>query len=46
MFTGIVTAVGTIAASEQRGDLRLRIAGATSCVRWNGATAIASSAAR
>ena len=26
MFTGIVTAVGTIAASEQRGDLRLRIA--------------------
>ena len=26
MFTGIVTAIGTIAAAEQRGDLRLRIA--------------------
>lgn len=26
MFTGIVTAIGTIAANEQRGDLRLRIA--------------------
>lgn len=26
MFTGIVTAVGTIEATEQRGDLRLRIA--------------------
>ncbi len=25
MFTGIVTAIGTIAAAEQRGDLRLRI---------------------
>lgn len=25
MFTGIVTAIGTIAAVEQRGDLRLRI---------------------
>jgi len=25
MFTGIVTAIGTIAATEQRGDLRLRI---------------------
>lgn len=25
MFTGIVTATGTIAAAEQRGDLRLRI---------------------
>ena len=27
MFTGIVTAIGTIANAEQRGDLRLRIAG-------------------
>ncbi|MGQ7830854.1 riboflavin synthase [Altererythrobacter sp. Z27] len=27
MFTGIVTAIGTIAKAEQRGDLRLRIAG-------------------
>lgn len=26
MFTGIVTAIGTITACEQRGDLRLRIA--------------------
>ncbi|HSJ77771.1 MAG TPA: riboflavin synthase, partial [Erythrobacter sp.] len=26
MFTGIVTAIGTIASAEQRGDLRLRIA--------------------
>lgn len=26
MFTGIVTAIGTIAAADQRGDLRLRIA--------------------
>ena len=26
MFTGIITAIGTIEASEQRGDLRLRIA--------------------
>lgn len=26
MFTGIVTAIGTIAKAEQRGDLRLRIA--------------------
>lgn len=26
MFTGIVTAIGTIAQAEQRGDLRLRIA--------------------
>lgn len=26
MFTGIVTAVGTVSASEQRGDLRVRIA--------------------
>ena len=26
MFTGIVTAIGTIAAVEQRGDLRVRIA--------------------
>ena len=26
MFTGIVTAIGTIARAEQRGDLRLRIA--------------------
>lgn len=26
MFTGIVTAIGTIANAEQRGDLRLRIA--------------------
>lgn len=25
MFTGIVTAIGTIASAEQRGDLRLRI---------------------
>lgn len=25
MFTGIVTAIGTIAAADQRGDLRLRI---------------------
>lgn len=25
MFTGIVTAIGTIAAAEQRGDLRLKI---------------------
>ena len=25
MFTGIVTAIGTIAAAEQRGDLKLRI---------------------
>jgi len=25
MFTGIVTAIGTISAAEQRGDLRLRI---------------------
>ncbi|MBA4082344.1 MAG: riboflavin synthase, partial [Erythrobacter sp.] len=25
MFTGIVTAIGTITAAEQRGDLRLRI---------------------
>ena len=25
MFTGIVTAIGTIAAAEQRGDLRLQI---------------------
>jgi riboflavin synthase len=27
MFTGIVTAIGTIEASEKRGDLRVRIAG-------------------
>jgi len=27
MFTGIVTAVGTVTASEQRGDLRVRVAG-------------------
>lgn len=26
MFTGIVTAIGTVAKAEQRGDLRLRIA--------------------
>ncbi|MEE4205320.1 MAG: riboflavin synthase [Erythrobacter sp.] len=26
MFTGIVTAIGTIASSEQRGDLRVRVA--------------------
>lgn len=26
MFTGIVTAIGTITAAEQRGDLRLRVA--------------------
>lgn len=26
MFTGIVTAIGTIASADQRGDLRLRIA--------------------
>ena len=26
MFTGIVTAIGTVTQSEQRGDLRLRIA--------------------
>jgi riboflavin synthase len=26
MFTGIVTAVGTVSASEQRGDLRVRVA--------------------
>lgn len=26
MFTGIVTAIGTVTASEQRGDLRVRIA--------------------
>ena len=26
MFTGIVTAIGTISSVEQRGDLRLRIA--------------------
>jgi riboflavin synthase len=26
MFTGIVTAIGTIEAREERGDLRLRIA--------------------
>jgi len=26
MFTGIVTAIGTVAAAEQRGDLRVRIA--------------------
>ncbi|MEN8676401.1 MAG: riboflavin synthase, partial [Alteriqipengyuania sp.] len=26
MFTGIVTAIGTIAATEQRGDLHVRIA--------------------
>lgn len=26
MFTGIVTAIGTVASREQRGDLRLRIA--------------------
>ena len=25
MFTGIVTAIGTIASADQRGDLRLRI---------------------
>ena len=25
MFTGIVTAIGTISSVEQRGDLRLRI---------------------
>jgi len=26
MFTGIVTAIGTVTASEQRGDLRVRVA--------------------
>ena len=26
MFTGIVTAIGTVASVEQRGDLRLTIA--------------------
>ncbi len=26
MFTGIVTAIGTVTPSEQRGDLRVRIA--------------------
>ncbi|MDZ4272320.1 MAG: riboflavin synthase [Erythrobacter sp.] len=43
MFTGIVTAIGTIASAEQRGDLRLRITAPLDPVRIDIGASIACS---
>jgi riboflavin synthase len=43
MFTGIVTAIGTIASAEQRGDLRLRITAALDPARIDIGASIACS---
>ncbi|WP_299196624.1 riboflavin synthase [uncultured Erythrobacter sp.] len=43
MFTGIVTAIGTIAKADQRGDLRLRIAAALDPARIDIGASIACS---
>jgi riboflavin synthase len=43
MFTGIVTAIGTIASAEQRGDLRLRITAPLDPARINIGASIACS---
>jgi riboflavin synthase len=43
MFTGIVTAIGTVAKADQRGDLRLRIAAALDPARIDIGASIACS---